>query len=88
MKKLRVFLSVSALIFAFGAAFASQFTVSTIGYRWIAASSMCRQLTTQDDCDTVNKTPCTVIDPADNVSVHLRRDNNAQTSCGPELFKP
>lgn len=82
-------LALVALVLAVGAAIASQSARSTIGYRWIPDMQFCKQLTSPDVCSISANIACTVTDPDDTSTVHLRRDDDPtpQGQCGPLLYK-
>lgn len=83
MKKIRIILSVAAILFAVGASFASRIAPSMTGYEFIPAGGgepeQCIQRTV--DCDVSGSNPCTL-------NTHDVRRDNTVTHCGSSLKKP
>lgn len=87
MKKVRIILSVAAIVFAFGATFATQFHArpSSIAYEFIPATeedpAQCVELTTE--CQPSGQSPCALVN-----GHQVRAKADVQTQCGDQLMRP
>lgn len=85
MKKIRVFLAMSALLLAIGGALASNYVDFTYyELQVIEDEKVCQPREVSFECFTVGTVMCAT---AAAPSIQLRRDNSPSTSCGPELWK-
>lgn len=81
MKKIRIFMALSAVMLAVGGAFATRALRPSITVYEFSAPASC--IAHIADCATSGNTPCTIT----GVSTQLRQDPTPSNSCGALMWK-